>query len=167
MNRLRLLKFANQLRRAGSINAHAVAFILTEMRFPGPLVRTCEILYALWSIYLLRREPRLTLGKCQVSFSYWRQRYGKDNLALFRAVLDDFANYQICCDYLQINQRSNLRETIICYNGRPSVLYVRLFYEHLDLFNSIVQFCPPARSDRSLLSGDGCQATPETTRRSP
>jgi hypothetical protein len=137
MNRLRLLKFANQLRRGGSVNAHAVAFILTEMRFRGPLLRACEILYALWSIYVLQQEPKLTLGKCQVSFSYWRQRYGNDNLTLFRAVLDDFANYQICCDYLQINQRPDLRETIICYNGRPSVLYVRLFFKHLDFFNSI------------------------------
>jgi hypothetical protein len=79
------------------------------------------------------------LGKCQVSFGYWRERYGSDNAALFHAVLDDVANYHICCDYLQSNQKQNMKDMIVCYNGRPSVLYVKLFYEHLDLFNSIVE----------------------------
>jgi hypothetical protein len=32
-----------------------------------------------------------------------------------------------------------MKDMIVCYNGRPSVLYVKLFYEHLDLFNSIVE----------------------------
>jgi hypothetical protein len=139
MNKLRLLRFATELHSTGSINTHAVAFILTEMRFRGPLFRACEIIYALWFIYVLRREPNVTLGKCQVSFRYWRKRYGDNNPALFRAVFDDIANYRVCCDYLQNNRRDTLREMIICYNGRPSVLYVKLFYEHLGLVDSIVE----------------------------
>jgi hypothetical protein len=134
------------------MNAHAIAFILTEMRFRGPLFRACEIIYALWFIYILRREPKLTLGKCQVSFSYWRERYGNDNAALFRDVLDDVANYHICCDYLRNNQRQNLRDMIICYNGRPSVLYVKLFYEHLYLFNTIVEQVVRASSESTISS---------------
>jgi hypothetical protein len=143
MNRLRLIKFATQLRSGGPINPHAVAFILTEMRFRGPFVRICEIIYAIWIVYVRRSEPRLTLGKCQVSFSYWRKRFGANNLMLFIAVLDDVANYEICCDYLNANKQRNLQDTIIRYNGRPSVLYVRLFYKHLEQFN----FC------NSVLSG--------------
>src|SRR5207237_2265134 len=90
-------------------------------------------------IYISRCEPTLTLGKCQVSFSYWRKRFPANNFALFLAVLDDIANYQICCDYLRVNERPNLKETIICYNGRPSVLYVKLFYEHLNFFISTIR----------------------------
>jgi hypothetical protein len=135
MNKLGLLKFTSQLRTSGPINPHAVAFILTEMRFRGPFFRACETVYAIWCLYVLRREPKLTLGKCQVSFSYWRKRFGKNNFALLRATADNIANYEICCDYLQGNEGATLKEIITRYNGRPSVLYVSLFYEHLELFN--------------------------------
>lgn len=140
MNRLRLLNLANQLNKNGPINPHAIAFILTEMKFRGPFIRTCEIVFAVWNIYALRREPNVTLGKCQVSFWYWRRRFGNNNLALIRATLDDAANYRICCDYLDLNFRSSLKDTIICYNGRPSRLYVKVFYEHLASFNSTVRY---------------------------
>jgi hypothetical protein len=141
MGRLRLLNFVTQLSNRGdAINLSAIAFILTEKKFRGPFFRACEIIYALWLIYALRREPKLTLGKCQVSFRYWRKRFGTNNLVLFRAVLDDFSNYQICCDYLDLNQRRTLRETIISYNGRPSVLYLTLFSKHLEFVTSTVRF---------------------------
>ena len=139
MNRLRLLNLASQLNNCGSINPYAVAFIMTEMKFRGPLFRACEILYALWIIFIFRREPQLTLGKCQVAFRYWRERYGNNNFLLFRAVLDDIANYNICCDYINMNRRNSLKDTIICYNGRRSVLYVKSFCENLEFFSSIMR----------------------------
>lgn len=139
MNRLRLLNLASQLNKCGSINPYAVAFIMTEMKFRGSLFRACEILYALWIIFILRREPQLTLGKCQVAFRYWRERYGNNNFLLFRAVLDDIANYNICCDYINMNRQNSIKETIICYNGRPSVLYVKSFFENLEFFSSTMR----------------------------
>ena len=139
MNRLAPIGLLCRLSRQEPIDARAVAFILTEMRFRGGLFRTCEIIYALWLIYGRGREPTLTLGKCQVSFRYWRARYGTNNWLLFRAILCDVANYDVCCDYLSANQRDDLKQTIICYNGRPSVLYVRFFLENLELVNATIR----------------------------
>ena len=113
--------------------------MLTEMKFRGPAFRGFEIIFALCLLYAFRREPNLTLGKCQVSFSYWRRRFGNSNFALFRGVLNDLDNYKVCCDYLEANPRSNVRDMLISYNGRPSVLYVRVFHHHLETLDSIVR----------------------------
>src|SRR5262249_18478060 len=109
MSRPQLLKLLNYASARDSINAHAIAFILTEMRFRGPVFRACEVAVAIWYLYLLRRDPKLTLGKCQVSFEYWRARFGQNNLDLIRAAYDDSANYEICCDYLRINEAGTLQ----------------------------------------------------------
>jgi hypothetical protein len=145
MNTQRLLKFVSQLRDGAPINCNAVAFILTEMRFRGVLFRICEVVYALWTLYALRREPQLTLGKCQVSFKYWRAYAGTNNWKLFRAAFNDMENYKVCCEYLRINSRANLREIIIGYNGRPSTLYVRLFYKNLESLNWAVRHLARSR----------------------
>ena len=139
MNTLRLVRLANQLQGDGSFNSYAVALMLTEIRFRGPVVRGFEIIFAVWLIYVFRREPNLTLGKCQVSFQYWRRRFGNSNFALFRGVLNDLDNYKVCCDYLNENRRSNVRDMLISYNGRPSVLYVRLFHRHMETLDSMVR----------------------------
>jgi hypothetical protein len=139
MNTRRLISLTKQIRGGGPVNSFAVALMLTEMRFRGRALRGLELIYALWLIYVMRREPRVTLGKCQVSFEYWRRRFGKNNLALFRGVLNDLDNYRICCDYLDANRCLNVRDMLISYNGRPSVLYVRLFYHHLAICDLIVR----------------------------
>jgi hypothetical protein len=54
-------------------------------------------------------------------------------------VLDDIANYNICCDYISMNRQNSIKETIICYNGRPSVLYVKSFFENLEFFSSTMR----------------------------
>ena len=120
-----------KLSRRGAINPHAVAFILTERTFRGPFFRTAELCYGAFCVYALRRDPNVTLGHCQVSFRYWRRRYGNDNVSLFLATLSDVASYEVCCTYLEANKKVTLEETIICYNGKPSVLYAKLFFENL------------------------------------
>jgi hypothetical protein len=125
------VELLRKLGRRGAINPHAVAFILTERKFRGPLFRLAELCYGAFCVCVLRREPNITLGHCQVSFSYWRRRYGNDNVSLFLATLSDLASYEICCSYLEANKRVTLVETIICYNGKPSVLYAKLFFDNL------------------------------------
>jgi len=133
MRRLKLANFIHQIHSAGKTNTVAVALILTEMRFRGPLFRVCEVAYALWILFATGREPTLTLGTCQVSFSYWRQRFGSNHFELFRAVFDDVENYEVCCLFLRTNSRNSLKEMLLCYNGSPSVLYVTLFFRNLAL----------------------------------
>jgi len=67
-----------------------------------------------------------------VSFSYWRLRYGKKNIALFFATLSEVASYEVCCIYLEMNKRHSIKEMIICYNGKPSRLYTSLFFANLE-----------------------------------
>jgi hypothetical protein len=126
-----------KLREPVVVNPHAVAFILTERTFRGPCFRIAEICYGAFCVYVLRRDPNVTLGHCQVSFPYWRRRYGNNNVSLFLAALSDVASYEVCCTYLEANKKATLVETIICYNGKPSVLYAKLFFENL----SRVQEC--------------------------
>jgi len=54
-------------------------------------------------------------------------------MKLLQATFDDVASYQICCDYLEAENRNTLRELLIAYNGKPSVLYVDLFHRNLAL----------------------------------
>jgi hypothetical protein len=125
------MELLRKLSRRGAINSHAVAFMLTERAFRGPLFRIVELCYAAFCVYALRREPNVTLGHCQVSFPYWRRRYGNNSASLFLATLSDVASYEVCCAYLDANKRVTLIETIICYNGKPSALYAELFFGNL------------------------------------
>lgn len=120
-----------KLSRRGAINLHAVAFMLTEREFRGPFFRLAELCYAAFCVYALRRDPNVTLGHCQVSFPYWRHRYGNNSVSLFLATLSDVACYEVCCAYLDANKKVTLIEMIICYNGKPSALYAKLFYGNL------------------------------------
>jgi hypothetical protein len=138
MNKNALPAHLIRLRRHGPVDPTAVAFMLTEMHFRGALFRILEVAYAASVIYFLRREPNITLGLCQVSFCYWRARYGANNLRLLRAVFDEVENYRICCDYLHKNHGHDIHRTIIAYNGRPSALYVKLFFGHLELIMSVI-----------------------------
>jgi hypothetical protein len=137
MSRLQLLKIATHLSLNGkALNPCAFAFILTEMSFRGPLFRTGETLYALWVVYVLRREPKITLGQCQVSFQYWREHFGENNLTIALGAWRSVSNYEVCCEYLQKHQCQGLRETLVRYNGRPSALYVQRFRKHLNVVRS-------------------------------
>jgi hypothetical protein len=131
MSNLRLLRLLKRARRDGRVNPVAVALILTEMRFRGPVLRLGEIGFALWLIYIRRREPRLTLGICQVSFNFWRKKFGTNNRRLFAAVFDDFANYAMCEFYLSHYIDKTTDQLLVRYNGRPSRLYRTLFYRNL------------------------------------
>lgn len=126
MRRTRLLRFLHLLNNRGPINPYAVAFILTEAHFRGPLHRFCELACAVWLLNLSHRSPKLTLGMCQVGLIHWQNTFGIRTWALVRAVLDDVSNYQICCDYLRGRKWANLGEAAIHYNGKPSDLYVQL-----------------------------------------
>lgn len=133
-------------------NLHAIAFILTEMHFRDWFFRFAEICSAVWSIYVMRREPTLTIGLAQVSFHFWRQRYGPNNVTVFRAAFDDLANYQICCDYLEVKQRSNVRDMIMYYNRRPSVLYVKLFNANLRKVEVLAEKCRSVKIARAEMA---------------
>jgi hypothetical protein len=122
-----------RLRLHGPINPYAVAFILTEMRFRGPFFRFCEFCYSLFWVLIKRCDPKITVGRCQVSFSYWRAFFGPNNVALFRGVLDDVANYKVCCLYLSENRTDHIDEMLIGYNGKPSSLYVQTYFKNLEL----------------------------------
>jgi hypothetical protein len=122
-----LRKLGNQ----GPINAQAVALMLTERNFRGSFFRIAELCYSAIVVYLFRRDPAVTLGHSQVSFPYWRRRYGKNNASLLLATLSEVASYELCCIYLETNRRDTLRELLICYNGKPSKLYATLFIENL------------------------------------
>lgn len=131
-----LRNLLRQLSQHGHINAYAVALILTERSFRGPVFRLGELLYALFCIVILRVEPRVTIGHCQVSFSYWRQRYGTNWFRLLLSAQSVTVSYEICCAYLAANPTDGVREMLIRYNGRPSKLYVVRFMHHLDLVRS-------------------------------
>lgn len=126
MSRPRLLRFLRHLHERGPVNAYAVAFILTESHFRGPLYRLCELAYALMMLNIFRRTPRVTLGKCQVGLVHWQDAFGTRTFILVRAVLNDTCNYDVCCNYLSACTGSSLREMAIQYNGKPSHLYVQL-----------------------------------------
>jgi hypothetical protein len=135
-----LRQLLRRLDARAPINPYAVAFMLTESAFRGPLFRLAELCYSAFLIFLFRRDPKVTLGYCQVSFSYWRHRYGNNNASLFLATLSDVASYEICCSYLDSNKKSTIKEMLIHYNGRPSKLYRTLFLENLDqVRESIIQ----------------------------
>ena len=133
-------------RRHSSINPYAVAFILTEMRFRGPFFRFCEFWYSLFWLLMKGSDPKVTVGRCQVSFSYWRRYFGPDSLALFRGILSDVTNYEVCCLYLSLNKTDSVKEMIIRYNGKPKQIV------RSDLFREPRIGCSvPARRRRHLL----------------
>ncbi len=130
MRKTRLIRLLARSKK-DDVSLYAIAFILTEMHFRDCFFRLCEIFLAACTIYILRREPTLTIGIAQVSFQYWRKRYDSNNIALLKATFSDEENYQVCCDYLRDNQRVRLDDIITRYNGKPSLLYVKCFYENL------------------------------------
>jgi hypothetical protein len=105
---------------------------MTEMRFRGLFFRLCELLYAGWQIFIRQREPILTVGKCQVSFFYWRQHFKRDSIKLLCSLHNDLENYAVCCQYLRDHEWSSISELLTLYNGRPSYLYAILFHKNLD-----------------------------------
>jgi hypothetical protein len=127
--------FLYRLSRRGTVDPYAVTFILTEMRFRGPLFRLCELGYAMFFILVLGREPKVTLGHCQVSFPYWRAYSGRSNLTLFLGVLSSYSSYAVCCSYLKLNRKNTIDEMIVNYNGKPTTLYVEVFRKNLALVN--------------------------------
>lgn len=131
MSPIRLLRFLRQLHERGPINPYAVALILTESHFRGPLFRFCELTYAVLMLSLFNKAPRLTLGKCQVGLAHWQNVFGTRVSTLVWAALDDICNYDVCCEYLSTRKYDGLREAAIQYNGRPSHLYVRILRQNL------------------------------------
>lgn len=139
ISELGLYRLIDYARHGRGLNLNAIAFMMTEMRFRGPFIRSCEFLYACWHIYVLRRDPILTFGKCQVSFAYWRKRFGKNNLALLCAYNDERQNYEVCCDYLDANEQHDLEQLIVRFNGYPSFLYAHLFHKNLTRLCHVVK----------------------------
>ena len=117
----------------GSINPYAIAFILTERTFRGPVVRVMELLYSAVLIFIGRSEPRITIGHSQVSFQFWRFCFARRNSALLFGALSLEASYRVCCLYLEAHQPQSLRQMLICYNGKPSQLYASRFIENLNI----------------------------------
>jgi hypothetical protein len=131
MSPTRLLCFLRQLHERGPVNPYAVALILTECHFRGPLFRFCELTYAVVMLGFFKAPSKLTLGKCQVGLVYWQYVFGTRIWALVRATLDDICNYDVCCEYLRTHQCTGLKDTAIQYNGKPSYLYVRMLRNNL------------------------------------
>ena len=111
----------------GPYSEVAVAIILTEMQFRGPLFRSAEILYAAYEILIRRREPVVTIGLAQVSFEYWRAAYGSNLMTMFAAAFSPRAHHDICCAYLATHPTANIQAQLIAYNGKPSRIYVETF----------------------------------------
>jgi hypothetical protein len=122
-----------RLRNEGFINIYAVSFVLTEMHFRKFHFRVAEIVYAWIIVLFLRRDPKITIGLAQVSFSYWRSHFGEGTIRLFLGAFDPITNYKVCCDYLGRNSKNSIDEMLIAYNGRPSSLYVTTFYQNLSI----------------------------------
>lgn len=139
MSDLQILRLAHQIRRSEDVDPVAFALVMTEMRFRGFIFRITEVLYAWCLIFVFRREPRLTLGSCQVSFKYWRLRYGKNNYRLLFGTFDGLVNYEICRSYLSANREANLPGVLTRYNGRPTAVYVKHFLFNLDRAKSLLR----------------------------
>lgn len=150
MSNLRLLNLLAQVRLKQPVDSVAVAIILTEMRFRGPFFRLCEIILAGLTIFIAHREPRLTLGTCQASFSIWRRHFGKDNQKLFTSLFDDLENYNVCVLFLSQHRGHSLEQALIQYNGRPSYLYTTLFHRNLKRVRAAISRLD--ESDRFLRS---------------
>lgn len=127
----RLHSVLQRLDARGPINSYAVALILTEMKFRGPMFRLLEIAFANAYLVLRGHDPSVTLGRCQVGMKYWRLYFDHKNLIPIRTAFDQLANYDVCCLYLEHNKRASLREMLIAYNGKPSRLYVQSFSMNL------------------------------------
>lgn len=117
----------------GPINPYAVAFILTERTFRGPVFRVMELLYSAMLIFVVRSEPRITVGHSQVSFQFWRSYFGQRNSALLFGTLSLAVSYKVCCLYLEAHEPQSLKQMLILYNGKPSQLYASRFLENLEL----------------------------------
>ena len=133
---VKLLHLLFRLRPLGPINEAAVALLLTESQFRPLPARIAECLVAIYEIMIRGKEPNLTMGKCQVSFRFWRARFGPHTLKLLRSTFDDVSSYQVCCDYLKTVKSKTSQGLLVAYNGRPSVLYVKTFYDHLMLIQT-------------------------------
>jgi hypothetical protein len=131
MSQPRLLNLLHRINRQGPTNPYALALMMTEEHFRGPLFRACEIAYMFVQLSLFRRTPKITLGRCQVEFAYWVQIFGGRTSDLVRAMFDDMSNYRVCCSFLDANACDGLEQTAIRYNGRPSDLYVQLLVQNL------------------------------------
>jgi hypothetical protein len=127
----------SRVRGTEPINEMAVALILTEARFRPLHARIVEVALAFFSLKVLRKEPTLTLGKCQVNFRYWRRRFGVGDMKLLLSTFDDRASYQVCCDYLKPVERQSLRDILVYFNGCPSALYVQVFRRNLCMVRQI------------------------------
>lgn len=138
------------------INAYALALILTEMKFRGILRRICEIAWCAVLIYCFRKEPKLTVGACQVRFEFWGRRFGHKNIRVLLATFDSLSSYNVCCDYLSRRPTADIRALLVDYNGRPSLLYARNFHAHLSLVVSELRRYP--LGDRRL--GSACSELP-------
>jgi hypothetical protein len=138
MSDLRISRLCRQIAACQTVNPVAIALLLTEMRFRGTVFRLCEVLYAAWYLYVVGCEPKVTLGISQVSFFYWRRRFGLNNTLLLKSVFDDFSNYEVCCAYLDLRDQSKASDVLTYYNGRPSRPYANLFFQNLMQVNWVI-----------------------------
>lgn len=130
--RHRIQKTLRRLAELSPVNVHAIAFILTEQAFRGPLFRFAELVFAAGCIFVLRRDPMITMGYCQVSFAYWRRRYGNRNIELLFSTMRLTASYRVCCDFIEACKDTSTMGLVVDYCGRPTALYVSLFLDNLD-----------------------------------
>jgi hypothetical protein len=97
----------------------------------------CEVIFLLAHIAIHRRDPEITLGKCQVGIQFWRKRY-PNTFKLLAALHDDVANYNVCCDFLATKAARNIKEILIAYNGRPTHAYAVRFGRNLSSIGKVV-----------------------------
>jgi hypothetical protein len=123
-----------------NVNVFAVAMILTESKFRGPIFRLAEILYSLLQIYALRIIPKTTIGFCQVSYPFWKKFYQTD-IAIFRACFDLVACYKVCNNFIANCKASSVDDLLVKYNGKPSNLYVSTYFKNLNLVCELLNNC--------------------------
>lgn len=125
-----LKRILNRMREDESVNDMAVALVMTECRFRTLPIRLIEIFAIIFILYYKKQEPKLTIGKCQVEFKYWRNMFGDNNIRLIFATFDDVANYQVCCASLK-ERKCDHSNILVIYNRRPSTLYAKTYQRNL------------------------------------
>jgi len=138
MNLPRLLKLIREIESVAPADPYAIALMLTESEFRGPLFRFLEIIFAVYLIQTQQTLRQITLGKCQVRLKFWQEKYGSKILDLVKAFNSNRSNYEVCRHYLSQIPDRDIKTVAIFYNGRPSKLYVDRLKNNLNLVNLVL-----------------------------
>lgn len=107
------------------------AIIATECRFRSASQRVLEIAACAFLLFVLRRQPSLTIGMCQAGYAFWRTHYKYSHAALI-AACSYRGSYRVCAAVLEGVGRDDLLALLARYNGRFTRHYASTFFRNLD-----------------------------------